>query len=216
MKYEIAEDLQAIAEELAKHLFLHIKIERVKCFRSYGSSSRGTIARCHALGKLMQLAIGVKAHYALEFIHERFDKLGKEEQIKTIIHELMHIPKTFGGGFRHHDYVCEKNVNKFYKEYLRLINLKEKETRQVNIINEFYNPDVKLNNLSDKLILGEETDNINPIKKKLFNLFNKDIKLDKSVVNNKVVSQNKSGDNNQNKKIIWRIGKDGKGYFVEI
>ena len=179
MKYEIAEDLQAIAEELAKHLFLHIKIERVKCFRSYGSSSRGTIARCHALGKLMQLAIGVKAHYALEFIHERFDKLGKEEQIKTIIHELMHIPK-------------------------------------VNIINEFYNPDVKLNNLSDKLILGEETDNINPIKKKLFNLFNKDIKLDKSVVNNKVVSQNKSGDNNQNKKIIWRIGKDGKGYFVEL
>lgn len=65
----------------------------------------------------MQLAIGVKAHYALEFISERFDKMNKEEQTKVIIHELMHIPKTFGGGFRQHDFVCDKNINKFYNEY---------------------------------------------------------------------------------------------------
>ena len=38
-------------------------------------------------------------------------------KIKTIIHELMHIPKTFGGGFKHHNFVTEKNVNKFYKAY---------------------------------------------------------------------------------------------------
>jgi predicted metallopeptidase len=118
MKYEEAEDLQEIAEEVSRMLFPHVVIERVKCFRSYGSSSRGTIARCHALGKLMQQAIGVKAYYALEFIHERFDKLSKEEQIKTIIHELMHIPKTFGGGFKHHDWVTEKNVNLHYKTYI--------------------------------------------------------------------------------------------------
>jgi predicted metallopeptidase len=93
-------------------------MERVKCYRSYGSSTRGTIARCHALGKVMQLAIGVEAYYALEFLTARFDKLNKEEQIKTIIHELMHIPQTFGGGFRHHDFVCEKNVNLFYKTYI--------------------------------------------------------------------------------------------------
>lgn len=65
----------------------------------------------------MQLAIGIKAHYALEFISERFDKMNKEEQTKVIIHELMHIPKTFGGGFRQHDFVCDKNINKFYNEY---------------------------------------------------------------------------------------------------
>jgi len=29
----------------------------------------------------------------------------------------MHIPKTFGGGFRHHNWVTEKNVNLFFKEY---------------------------------------------------------------------------------------------------
>ena len=118
MRYEEAPDLQVIAEDISKTLFPHIIMERVKCYRSYGSSTRGTIARCHALGKLMQKAIGVKAYYALEFLSSRFDKLSKEDQMKTIIHELMHIPQTFGGGFRHHDHVTEKNVNLMYKTYI--------------------------------------------------------------------------------------------------
>ena len=65
----------------------------------------------------MQKTIGVPAYYGLEFISKRFDKMDKEEQIKVIIHELMHIPATFGGGFRHHDHVCDKNVEKNYREY---------------------------------------------------------------------------------------------------
>ena len=119
MKYEYAPDIQRIAEEISRILFPHVRMSRVMCFRSYGTSSRGTIARCHALGKLMQKAMGVPAFYALEFLSERFDKLDEEEQIKTILHELMHIPKSFGGGFKHHDFVTERNVNKYYKEYQR-------------------------------------------------------------------------------------------------
>ena len=117
MKYEPAPDIQQIAEEISQNLFPHIILDRVKYFRSYGTSSRGTIARCHALGKLMQRALNVRAHYALEFLSERFDKLNDEDKLKTIIHELMHIPKTFGGGFKHHDFVCDKNINFFYKQY---------------------------------------------------------------------------------------------------
>lgn len=126
MKYEEAPDLQKIAEDISKTLFPHIIMERVKCYRSYGSSTKRTIARCHALGKLMQKAIGVEAYYALEFLSARFDKMSKEDQMKTIIHELMHIPQTFGGGFRHHDFVCEKNVNLYYKTYIA-----KKEEREV-------------------------------------------------------------------------------------
>lgn len=117
MKYEPAPDIQIIAEEISKLLFPHVKLDRIQCFRSKGTSSRGTIARCHTIGKLMQKAMGVNAFYALEFISERFDRLDKEEQIKVIIHELMHIPATFGGGFRHHDHVCDKNIDKSYKAY---------------------------------------------------------------------------------------------------
>ncbi len=126
MKYEFAPDLQEIAEEVSRMMFPHVDIPRIKCFRSYGTSSRGTIARCHALGKLMQAAMGTRAFYALEFLSERFDKLSKEEQVKVIIHELMHIPKTFGGGFKHHNWVTEKNVNMMYKTYVAKKNEKEK------------------------------------------------------------------------------------------
>ena len=125
MKYEFASDLQRIATEISMMLFPHIKMNRVMCFRSYGTSSRRTIARCHALGKLMQKAMGTEAFYALEFLSERFDKLDREEQIKTIIHELMHIPKSFGGGFIHHNVVHERNVEKMYDKYIDLRDRKE-------------------------------------------------------------------------------------------
>ena len=119
MKYEPALDIQAKANEIAAILFPYIDVSRLKCFRSYGTSSRGTIARCHTIGKLMQKAIGVKAFYALEFLTERFDKFDEEEQMKIIIHELMHIPRTFGGGFKHHNVVTQRNVNICFKEYKR-------------------------------------------------------------------------------------------------
>jgi predicted metallopeptidase len=130
MKYEFAPDLQKIAEEISRILFPHIKVDRVKCFRSYGTSSRGTIARCHTIGKLMQKAMNVDAHYALEFISERFDKMSEEEKIKVIIHELMHIPQTFGGGFRQHDHVCERNVNICYRTYKE----KKKELEESDVL----------------------------------------------------------------------------------
>jgi predicted metallopeptidase len=120
MKYEYAPDLQAIAEDVCRLIFPHIQIHNIKCLRGYGSSSKYTLARCHALGKLMQKALHRPAFYAIEFLSENFDNLGEEEQLKIIIHELMHIPRSFGGGFKHHDYVCEKNINQCYKDYKKL------------------------------------------------------------------------------------------------
>jgi len=124
MKYVEAPDLQERMEEIVKTLIAeshmtHIDLSRVKCLRSFGSQSRRTIARCHTIGKLMQKAMGTKAFYAIEFL-EMFDKMSKEDQDKTIIHELMHIPKTFGGGFRQHDYVCERNVNILHERFMSL------------------------------------------------------------------------------------------------
>jgi predicted metallopeptidase len=120
MRYEYAFDLQRIAEDVCRLMFPHIKIDRIKCFRSYGSSTKNTVARCHALGKLMQKAMAVDAFYAIECLMPIFEKQSKEDQVKTIIHELMHIPKTFGGGFRHHDYVTDKNVDVIYQKYVEM------------------------------------------------------------------------------------------------
>ncbi len=120
MRYLDAPDLQERMKEIVRVLGMnHIDLDRVKCLRSYGSSSKRTIARCHTIGKLMQRAMSVKAFYAIEFL-ERFEKMPRAEQDKVIIHELMHIPKTFGGGFRQHDFVCEENVNLLHEKFVNL------------------------------------------------------------------------------------------------
>jgi len=118
MKYEFSESLQMLAEDVSEKVFPHIQVDRIKCFRSYGSSTKQTIARCHALGKLMQEALGVKAFYALEFLGEKFNDMSTEEKMKVVIHELMHIPESFGGGFKHHDVVTNKNVDRCFQDYM--------------------------------------------------------------------------------------------------
>ncbi|MEK6871536.1 MAG: putative metallopeptidase [Nanoarchaeota archaeon] len=130
IRYESAPDIAVAVRELATVLFEFVQLDSVSCIRSYGSSSRGTVARCHALGKAMQLGMGrKKGFYVIEVLSKRFDKLSDEEKIKVLIHELMHIPKSFGGGFRHHDYVCEKNIEREYERYLSAKRLHEPRTK---------------------------------------------------------------------------------------
>ena len=118
IRYEVADDIQKRFTDIVRTLNLdHIDLERVVCVRSYGSSTRRIIARCHGTSKVLQIAMGIKAFYVLEFLSERFDNLDNTEQEETIIHELMHIPKNFGGGFRHHDHVSQENVKTMQRRY---------------------------------------------------------------------------------------------------
>ena len=119
MRYELAPELKSQAKEIIEILKLHhVNLEEVECIRSHGTSTKRTIARCHGLGKVMQLGLKRKAFYVLEFISERFDSMPEKDKIKTIIHELMHIPKSFGGGFKHHNYVTSKNVDILYNKFI--------------------------------------------------------------------------------------------------
>jgi len=122
IKYHKAEDIKQIAEEIITKLkWNHILLEHVAFIRSTGSKARQTIARCHALGKAMQIGMDrTKGFYLIEVISEKFDKLPTDEQTKVIIHELMHIPKSFGGGFIHHNKVHDVSVEHTYNHYLNL------------------------------------------------------------------------------------------------
>ncbi|OIO40495.1 hypothetical protein AUJ10_03010 [Candidatus Pacearchaeota archaeon CG1_02_31_27] len=118
ISYQQAEDIKEKAKEIVLALQMDwINLERVGFIRSKGSATRCVIARCHTLGKIMQMAMNTEAFYVIEVISERFDRQSEDDKIKTIIHELIHIPKTFGGGFRHHDFVCENNVELMFKQY---------------------------------------------------------------------------------------------------
>jgi len=118
MDYNDAGDIRERCEKIVSVLDMnHVDLSRVAFMRSKGTSTRNTVARCHGLSRVMQLGMNIKAFYVIEVIHEKFDKLSDEEQTKVLIHELMHIPKNFGGGFRHHDFVCRSEVDKMYKIY---------------------------------------------------------------------------------------------------
>jgi predicted metallopeptidase len=120
IQYELAEDVcTEIKDILQKLQMAHVHGPRVACVRSKGSKSKRVIARCHGLSRVMQLALNEKPHYVIEVVSERFDKLSKEEQTKVLIHELMHISHSFGGGFRtHKPHVTRKKVERMYKKFV--------------------------------------------------------------------------------------------------
>ena len=150
IKYFDAPDILLIVKDLRETMRMdHVLMDSLVVMRSHGSSSRGTIARCHALNKIMQQALGRKGRgfYVLEFISERYDKLSDDEKIKVVIHEMLHIPKSLGGGFIHHNMVNHKNIDKFFKEYKSLknstsqkaINFSKQESSAIKVSKSWWN-----------------------------------------------------------------------------
>jgi len=117
IRYCPATDVENLLVEIANKLgFSHVLVNQVLCLRSNGSKAKHTIARIHGLSRVWQRALGVKAHYVVEVISERYDSLTQEEKEKVIIHELLHVPKSFQGGFRHHKcWVTSKRVSELHQ-----------------------------------------------------------------------------------------------------
>ena len=98
------------------------------CYRSVGSKSRRTVARIHGLGKIWQEALRKSPTYRIEVISGKYDKLSEEDKEKTLIHELLHIPKGFSGSFRpHKGYINEKRVERLHQVLLTRRSLNSKE-----------------------------------------------------------------------------------------
>jgi predicted metallopeptidase len=119
ISYSEAADVKKLADEIAEKLdFFHVVPQFVFCIRSKGSASRRTIARIHGLGKVWQQTLNIPSAYVIEVISERFDRLTQEDKEKTVIHELLHIPATFAGGFRpHKGYIDDETVDKLHKTF---------------------------------------------------------------------------------------------------
>jgi predicted metallopeptidase len=126
LEYAEAPDVKRMMEEIVEGLgFSHVEPRLVHCYRSRGSKSRHIIARIHGLGKIWQEALGIPPTYIIEVISERYDKLSQGEKEKTMIHELLHIPKGFSGGFRpHKGYIDQRQIERLHKTLLERRTLK--------------------------------------------------------------------------------------------
>lgn len=102
MKYEKAPEIKKRINMLIKALnFDHIKAKNIHCIRSFDAKTRA-YARIWGMAKLFKEVAGLEPNYIIEVNAKRFDKLSEKEQMKTLIHELMHIPKTFSGALLSH------------------------------------------------------------------------------------------------------------------
>jgi len=113
---EISSELSRMVERLG---LSYIKPQNIISFRSYGSKSRA-VARIWSLPRIWQLALKKEAHYCVEVISERYDKLSQEDKEKVLIHELLHVPKNFSGALLPHrqkaNKIDRRTVEKLYEQ----------------------------------------------------------------------------------------------------
>ena len=121
VKYWRDESLEVLVKDIAATLgFEHINAYRIVCVRSKGSKTNA-YARIWAFPRIFQVALDIGPFYVIEFIEENFSKLSEKEKIKTIIHELLHIPKSFSGSILGHRQgrITERREELLYREYIQ-------------------------------------------------------------------------------------------------
>lgn len=102
MNYAKAPEIKKIIDVLVDRLDMnYIKKTSIYCIRSFDAKTRA-IARIWGMSRLFKEVAGLTPTYIIEVNAKRFDKLREREKIKTLIHELMHIPKTFSGALLSH------------------------------------------------------------------------------------------------------------------
>ena len=122
IRYSEAPDVKDMVERIVAQLnFHHINLKGIYCYRSINSRSKRTVARIHNLSKLWQRALDKPANYLIEVISERYDRLSQEEKEKVIIHELLHIPKGFSGGFRpNKGYITSRKIDALHEKLVNM------------------------------------------------------------------------------------------------
>jgi predicted metallopeptidase len=120
MDVELAPDVESKVSEIVDALsYGHVNEFRIICMRSRNAKARA-YARIWNLPDIWQKALSVGTFYIIEVLSQHYDQLPEEEKEKVIIHELLHIPKTFSGALRPHGgkvKINSRTVGVLYKIY---------------------------------------------------------------------------------------------------
>jgi len=105
-------------EEVVRELIMCLEIGRLrpegfKVVRS--NSETSAIARIWGVNKVLQVGLGLSPTYIIELVEPRFSNLPCKEKLRTLIHELAHVPKTFSGYVRPHNQWFKKDLRKWLR-----------------------------------------------------------------------------------------------------
>ncbi len=125
MHWQPAGDIYRRLERIIRALGLtHVDPSRVHCVRVHGSRANA-LARIWGLPPIFQDTLQLPAHYVIEFMTPSFERLPADEQDRVIIHELLHIPRTFSGGIRPERSpsltINNRTVERYYRQYLQYL-----------------------------------------------------------------------------------------------
>jgi len=122
MKYALASEIKRQIDRLVEKLEMtYIVTKNIHCIRSFDAKTRA-YARIWGMAKLFKEVVGIEPHYIIEVISKRLDKLSERDKIKTLIHELMHIPKPFSGALLSHRGRYHQINDREVKKILKSIN----------------------------------------------------------------------------------------------
>lgn len=131
MQWTPASDVHARLRRIARALELaHVDAARIRCVRVSGSRANA-LARIWGLPQVFQDALALGPHYVIEFMVPSFDRLSRQEQDRVIIHELLHIPRTFSGGIRPERspslHINNRTVERYYRQYLAAMKTRRRD-----------------------------------------------------------------------------------------
>ncbi|MEM3362478.1 MAG: putative metallopeptidase [Candidatus Anstonellaceae archaeon] len=125
MDFIKAPDVQQKIEKIISFLnssseYRHLDANRIICMRSFNSKARA-YARIWAFPRIWQKALNIGTFYVIEVLSENFDNLSEEKKEQVLIHELLHIPKTFSGALLEHRNIhrpiTQKKVMEVWQKY---------------------------------------------------------------------------------------------------
>jgi len=140
MQIERAPDIQKMIEDIVETLnaevyepaqkgkcakrieSAHLNQHRLICMRSYDSKAKA-YARIWSFPQMWQKALEISTFYVIEVLAQHFDSLPLEKKEQTLMHELLHIPKTFSGALLDHHHpsapVNHSRTMQLWKDYKR-------------------------------------------------------------------------------------------------
>src|SRR5438128_11244728 len=134
MQWRSAGDLFDRLRRMVRALDLdYVDVRRIRCVRVIGSRANA-LARIWGLPPVFQDALRLRAHYVIEFMVPTFDRLPREEQDRVIIHELLHIPRSFSEGIRPEQSpslsINTPTGERYYRQYLAAMRKRRTRSRR--------------------------------------------------------------------------------------
>ncbi len=110
-------------EEAVKELVRVLRMSYVDPSRVrvvWSDSNSRAVARIWGVNSVIRVGVGTDVKYVVELIKPLFNSLPCDERIKTLTHELTHIPHTFSGYVRPHNRWFRRDL-RAYSRRLRMV-----------------------------------------------------------------------------------------------